>query len=298
MSEGAITRQEIKNALILVNPQAGRGKGEQLMKRIEKVFSDVGINPNVVLLTAPNQAFEIIKELNQEDTAVVAAGGDGTASLVTQALYETGCPWPLGLVPLGFGNCLASSLKIPMNIRGSAKIIARGKVGTFDLPWAQNRPIVVFFSSGFDADVVKRASDCREWSSRMRDYVKATWSGFWQYSWPVLEVEVDGEQIEGPFYQIMLSQMTKYARFFRLQPSAGPKAYLFRQRIPQVFSYVPKLGFGMNLTNAADIVLPVRDYLKITSASPNALYQVDGDDGGRLPITCTIKPKAFKVLVP
>jgi diacylglycerol kinase (ATP) len=284
--------------LILVNPMAGRGKGEQLIKRVEKVFSDVGINPHVVLLTSPDRAFETIKELDREDTAVVAAGGDGTANLVTQAIYESGGPWPLGLVPLGFGNCLASSLKIPMNIRGSAKIIARGKVETLDLPWAQNRPIVVFFSCGFDADVVKRASDSREWGSRMRDYVKATWSGFWEYSWPELEVEVDGEQIEGPIYQIMLSQMTKYARFFRLQPSTVPKAYLFRQRIPQVFSYVPKLGFGMKLNKAADVVLPVRDYLKITSASPNALYQVDGDDGGQLPITCTIKPKAFKILVP
>ena len=229
---------------------------------------------------------------------MVAVGGDGTANLVTQAIVETGGRWPLGIVPIGFGNCLASSLKIPMNVRGSAKIIAQGKVQTFDLPWTQDRPIVVFFSSGFDAEVVKRAGASREWGSRMRDYVKATWSTFWQYSWPELEVEVDGKHIEGPFFQIMLSQMRKYARFFKIQPSDVPKVYLFNRRLPQVFRYVPQLGFGMDLSRAADLVLPVKDYLKITSTSPNAVYQVDGDDGGLLPITCTIKQKALNILVP
>ncbi len=258
----------------------------------------MGIHPETIVLSSPEIAFEAVKNLTGENSAVVAVGGDGTASLVTQAIVETGGSWPLGVIPIGFGNCLASSLKIPMSIRGSARIVARGKVRNFDLPWTRGHPIVVFFSSGFDAEVVKRASDSRKWGSRMRDYVKATWSTFWQYTWPELEVEVDGKHIEGPFFQVMLTQMRKYARFFKIQPSDVPKVYLFKQRLPQVFRYVPKLGFGMDLSRAADLILPVRDYLKITSTSPNAVCQVDGDDGGPLPVTCTIKQKAFNVLVP
>jgi diacylglycerol kinase family enzyme len=84
---------------------------------------------------------------------VVACGGDGTINEVASCLVST--PIPLGIIPLGSGNGLASNLHIPKNLRRALAIIRNHRTVKIDVGQVDGH---YFFSNtgiGFDADVIK-----------------------------------------------------------------------------------------------------------------------------------------------
>ena len=68
---------------------------------------------------------------------VIVAGGDGTVSLVADAMAESG--GTLGILPLGTGNDLARELAIPHEPRAAARRIRWGSVHPTDLVTVNGR---------------------------------------------------------------------------------------------------------------------------------------------------------------
>jgi len=293
-----MTMQPIENVLVLVNPVAGRGQLHMNMGDVERAFQRCGVKAKMVLLSDPDMALKAVETQAREMSAVVAVGGDGTANLAAKAILSAGGDWPLGLIPLGFGNCLARSLGLPLDVDAAVDVVARGCVRTLDLAWVRERPVVYTLGAGFDADIITRVSEARVGGVWMGDYLKAFWNSFWHYDWPEIEVEVDNRLLEGRYAQVILSAVQVYAVFFKLRPSAGFQAYLFRKPQPKdLYNFLVR-GLSSDLTRAADLSVPVKSSLRMTSAPTPVPMQIDGEVGGFLPVTCDIKPDALKVLVP
>lgn len=91
--------------LAIVNPTSGGGEGARLAQALAATPGIAG----VAVLGRCDLAAELAA-LGSEDL-VIACGGDGTASAVTQAIAGRGTQAPtLGVVPLGTGNDLARVL--------------------------------------------------------------------------------------------------------------------------------------------------------------------------------------------
>jgi diacylglycerol kinase family enzyme len=88
---------------------------------------------------------------------VVAVGGDGTVRGCAEGLANTGIP--LGIVPAGTGNLLASTLGIPAHARAALAVVF-GPRGTrcadrrIDLATADGAPFTAMAGMGLDAAVV------------------------------------------------------------------------------------------------------------------------------------------------
>src|SRR5688572_9900436 len=68
---------------------------------------------------------------------VIVGGGDGTLSAVAQHFEGTGRV--LGVMPFGTGNAFARDLKIPIDIKSAAQIIAGGKTAQVDVGIANGK---------------------------------------------------------------------------------------------------------------------------------------------------------------
>jgi len=101
----------------------------------------------------PGQASDAV---NAGASVLVACGGDGTVQACLDPL--AGSDTALAIVPLGTGNLLASNLDIPSGLDAAAGI-GKGEKRRVDLGRVNGEAFAVMAGSGFDALMIRDASD-------------------------------------------------------------------------------------------------------------------------------------------
>lgn len=86
--------------------------------------------------------------------AVVAAGGDGTIRTVAAETITT--RMPLGIVPLGTGNVLATELSLPHDSEALAEMLMFGPTLAVSCGDVDGAPFLLMTSAGFDAAILPR----------------------------------------------------------------------------------------------------------------------------------------------
>ena len=110
-------------ALVIVNPPAADGEKRAFLDAVSRPFTAAGIEYEVYETRKEDRLGEIVRRrLRDGFDLVVAAGGDGTVSGVSDGL--TGSPIPLGIIPIGTGNLIARELGIPDSVAAAVELIA------------------------------------------------------------------------------------------------------------------------------------------------------------------------------
>ncbi len=137
-------------AVLVFNPVAGRGGDEPagLCAMLEPHFV------LEVASTSPETGADACARvaLSHRPDLVIAAGGDGTVSLVASAL--AGSKVPLAVVPRGTSNSIASALGIPTDDSVAVEALLHGEVHALDVARANGRTMVLHASAGFHAVTV------------------------------------------------------------------------------------------------------------------------------------------------
>ncbi|WP_103192041.1 diacylglycerol/lipid kinase family protein [Formosa algae] len=108
----------MKQIHFIINPIAGSGEKRLSINILRKFFELEAYNIELKYSSFKGHAIDLTKEsINQEADVIVACGGDGTINEVASVLVGTGIP--LGILPIGSGNGLASHLKIPKKFSAS-----------------------------------------------------------------------------------------------------------------------------------------------------------------------------------
>ena len=110
-------------AAVVVNPVK---IDESVRPQVTAVCAGLGWAPPLWLPTSPEdpgtgQAAEAVA---RGADVVIACGGDGTVRAVAQALARTGVA--MGLVPVGTGNLLARTLRLPTDIASATRVALTG----------------------------------------------------------------------------------------------------------------------------------------------------------------------------
>jgi diacylglycerol kinase (ATP) len=122
-----------KNLMLLLNPAAGGGKNISSLGPVLEVLYRGGYLPTVYYTTAPGEATQLILSHAQDYDVVACSGGDGTLSEVVAGLVQLRDPPPLGYLPHGTSNDVASSLGIPKTSVAAAKFMVRGRPTPIDV---------------------------------------------------------------------------------------------------------------------------------------------------------------------
>jgi diacylglycerol kinase (ATP) len=237
--------------------------------------------------------------------AVVAAGGDGTISLVAN---RTPPGTPLAILPLGTENLLAKYMEVEADPQQLCRAIAAGCCAQLDAGQAGGRLFTLMAGCGFDADVVRRLHDGRTGHIHHLSYAKPILDAIRKYEYPELRVRyAPAEAGEGaePTEEIVarwvfVVNLPRYAGGLSFAPQAsGTDGLLdvctFKEgSLWSGLVYLSGVMLGQHEA-MEDFGHVQTRRLTIESTGP-APYQLDGDPGGELPVEIGILPRRLTLL--
>lgn len=284
--------------IISANTGAGARSGEpailELAGRLRSRGYDVAVHENIDTVTHEAR----IARANGTLRAVVAAGGDGTVSLVANRT-EPGTP--IAVLPLGTENLLSKYVGIGHSAEEVCDVIDAGAVAQVDVGRIDDRLFLLMFSCGFDADVVRRVHDRRDGNINQLAYLKPILDTMWTYRYPEIRIYCDDDAPIRARWGFV-HNLPCYAWNLPPAPDAvGTDGLLdiaaFHHRsILQALKFVSGNALGRRdrwVSNEKKRARRIR--IECDSDIP---YQIDGDPGGRLPVDIQVEPALVTLMVP
>ena len=291
---------------MIYNPAAGklRGKGCRRLEHTVAILVDAGYTVSMMPTTGRNTAGDIARKAIQEGTDIIlAAGGDGTLNEVLEGMVNT--PVPLGILPAGTANVLATEIGLGRDLERAARLVPqcvprRIAVGRVDCGSCR-RHFLSMAGMGFDAHIVYNLS------GRLKERFGkgAYWiSGFSQAvrRFPEFEIEIDSVTRVCSF--ALLSRVRNYGGNFEIAYNASLmedrlEVVLFRGRhaLPYL-KYLCGMVAGRLGGMRGVSFLAARSVRVFDPADRRIYIQVDGEYAGRLPATVTLVPDALTLLIP
>lgn len=293
--------QAAEVVVISMNPNSGATDRRAV---VEKLMANLSQRHFEVLLLT--EIAEVVKVVNQHFggrlRCVVAAGGDGTISLLANQLPDN---TPLAILPLGTENLLAKYLGISSEPELLANMIVAGNCRQLDVGRANGTLFLVMASCGFDADVVHRLHRERKGHIRHWSYAKPLVSAIRKYKYPKVRISLesnDGSQVSASSCWAFVFNVPRYAMNLPIAAEANPEdgaldlctfrgGSLFRGLF---YLVAVLLRRHKNWTNSKSY-----HFTKLTMESDGEVpYQLDGDPGGTLPLTIEVVKGGVTLIVP
>lgn len=276
------------------------------MQRAIKILQSDGHRVTLVPTSGPRTAAAIARQhVAGGADLVLAAGGDGTINEAAEGLV--GSQVPLGILPGGTANVLATEMKLGSNMENAAARLGRcrpcripvGHVTCED--GAVSRHFLMMAGIGLDAHIVYRVSTPLKAAAGKLAY--------WVAGWTLLgrrlaefRVEMNGATRQCSF--ALVSKVRNYGGDFEIARDVS----LFDDRFEVVLfegrSTLPYVkyfgGLMLNRLNGMKGVTVTRaQCLRLTMPEDRRVYlQIDGELAGHLPAEIRIVPDALTLLVP
>ena len=126
----------------IVNPSARSGKGKDIWEKLEKKFTEKGLEYRAVFTKGPGHATKLAKSLTEPKSSddgskapikLIVLGGDGTLNEAINGIQDFENTL-VGYIPIGSSNDFARDLSFPKNIDDLLELIIKGEhTRTLDL---------------------------------------------------------------------------------------------------------------------------------------------------------------------
>jgi YegS/Rv2252/BmrU family lipid kinase len=126
-------------ATVILNPYANRWETGKRAPEVESVLRQAGFDFEMKITEGPLHGTDLAREaVENGDTPLIAAGGDGTISEIMNGLmqatpHDARPAGPIGLLPLGTANDFTDVLGIPHDLNEAVRVITAGHTRTIDL---------------------------------------------------------------------------------------------------------------------------------------------------------------------
>ncbi len=137
-----------KKVLLVVNPCAGKNSSRASIQEITGKFPEDEYEFTVRNTTCQGDATNIVREELDKHDMVVCCGGDGTLNETVNGVMDMPRRVPIGYVPSGSTNDLASTLGIPKDIKEATDLIMSGQMNDYDVGLFNNRYFTYVASFG------------------------------------------------------------------------------------------------------------------------------------------------------
>ena len=288
----------------IVNPIAGKGE-----RVLNEAYLDQFFIKSFHRLTVKYSQYKThATSLTNESVAegadiIVACGGDGTINEVASCLVGTGIP--LGIIPFGSGNGLASNLHIPKNLREALGLLRNPHTIRID---AGRMNDSYFFSNtgvGFDASVIKNYESSNR--RTLSGYLGACMTSFRELKKPPeIGIKANGKQWRTNPFLVFVSNTNVMGYHLSLTPQASLQDGLLDVLVITKINRFKMLVLGVLLLMNKPHLLKEATHFQTTgldlSGLPGAHFdsQIDGEFHPMEDNTISIgiEKKALTVIVP
>lgn len=276
-----------------------------LIARALEILKQDGHNPVVRPTTGPGTAGEVARAaLAGGADLVLAAGGDGTINETAEGLV--GSNVPMGILPAGTANVLATELQLGKTWEEAARCLAecrpqRIAVGRLMPAHGCPRHFLSMAGVGLDAHIISRVNPRLKAIAGKFAYWVAGWSLVGR-KLPEFRVQVDGRELHCSF--ALAARVRNYGGDFEIARETTLyddcfEVVLFEGR--NAARYVKYFaGMAANRLRGMEgvTVLRARE-LRVESPRAGPInIQIDGEFAGPLPAGIEIVPDALTLLIP
>ncbi len=300
--------------LIIVNPNAGHGKGRKDWSMIASFLSKHKLFYKVCFTLTRRHAIELTQTgITEGYRKLIAVGGDGTLNEVVNGIFTQDiCPTTdisLSMIMVGTGNDWGKLFDIPSSYEAAICVIKKenarlqdaGKVCYYDGIKRDHRYFINIAGLGFDAVVVKRTNYTRDKGYRGKAvYFLNLLKSLMMYSHTDTSVEIDGLRIQHNVLSISIGIGKYSGGGMRQTPDAIPDDGLFditvikKMTKTEVILSLKKLYDGTLLDHPKIEGFQGKDI--IIDSDPLIHLEADGESLGHSPIEFQIIPKSIKII--
>ncbi|HXT11338.1 MAG TPA: diacylglycerol kinase family protein [Candidatus Angelobacter sp.] len=292
---------------IIFNPTAKGNKARHFRHHLDEFAGESTFKMTAAKGDARNLAAQAVEEGFE---IIVAAGGDGTLNEVLNGIMDAPKGFErarLGVLPLGTINVFAREVRIPLKLQHAWETIRAGHetlidLGAVDYP-ENGAPARRYFAQLAGAGLDARAIELVDWRLKKKigplAYVVA---GLRALREPQKKIQVTNGKANGVGELVLIGNGSLYGGEFRIFPPADMRDGLLeacvfsRVNWLTLFRCAPRLLIRGTLPSAATANYR-SESLTLTSES-RVPFEVDGEFGGYLPATFSMRRMQLRVIVP
>lgn len=286
----------------IVNPKSGASAYAAPIRHFRDYLRGKGAQVDLELTRSLAHASELATHASQGGyKALVVAGGDGTVRTVADAM--AGSSLPILIIPTGTENLLAGELGLDGSMATNIAAIEHGNIRRLDLASANGQHFIAVAGMGFDGEVIRRLNKFRSGHITHMDYLWPITRTFWEYNFPTIRVEADGELLCDEPGLVFVGNISRYAVqlqiFYDADCSDGLmdvtiyKCSKRRELILHSLSTILRCSHR----NPRVVRRKCRQ-IHISSPDRGVPVQLDGDPGPNLPLNIEVLSAAAQVLTP
>lgn len=302
------------NWLVIVNPNAGNGKGKKEWDIISSALEKNNLYHDVKFTSRKGDAIHFASEaVTMGVRKIITVGGDGTLNEVLNGVFSSaGCPSnevTLALIPVGTGNDWGRMFGIPLNHEKAVGIIKEGKTLSHDVgiisfhdgKEQKKRYFINIAGLGFESVVVKRSNYQKDRGrSGKLIYFYNLLLSLLTYKNTRVELEIDGLKTSAEIFSVNVGNGRYCGGGMRQTPDAIPTDGLLDVTVIKnigKLEIIRKLGI---LYDGTILSHPLIDgykckNLKVTSDS-EIYTEADGESLGHIPAEFSIIPSAINII--
>jgi YegS/Rv2252/BmrU family lipid kinase len=290
--------------LVLHNPVSGTHEPDATEETVHTHFQKAGWNCQIHRTEKGDGLPDIVSRATKDGVnIIVAAGGDGTINDAASGLLNTGVP--LGVLPLGTGNGMATYLKIPEEVESAlALITGEHAIRRIDALAFNGRHALLNISAGLSTQMIKLSKREQKRSLGILTYYLAGIKALAGIQPAAFEVEVDGNRQSiraSEVFAVNTVNLGSSRHFLDLDIENDDgvlDVFIFRSKTAGAYIRLLANVLLRRSKEESDLErYAVRERLVIRSTKP-VLVQADGDLIGNTPIEVSILPKAVSLIVP
>ncbi len=285
---------------LLVNPAAGRGRSRRAGAVAAELLRNSGVTVREFVSTSIDDAEAFARRVVRDGyDALVVCGGDGIVHVALQAVAGTGTA--LGVIPAGSGNDFARAAGLPLrNVPAAVSAVRGGRTVAMDLGCVAGRWFGTVLASGFDSRVADRMNAMR-WVRGSTRYHAAMVAELAAFRPLPFVLEMDGVRRELEAMLVAVGNGSTYGGGMRICPDARTDDGLLDVTVITRLSRVKLVRLFHRVYPGTHVerreVLTFR-CAEITVSAPEVSGYADGEFIDQLPVTCTVRRGAVRVLVP
>jgi diacylglycerol kinase family enzyme len=292
----------LRYLLFVLNPVSGDLDKSELEQTLGAYCTERGRKPTFYHTTGTDDLAKLRAHISQHNyDAVFAAGGDGTVSLVAEALLNQAIP--LGIVPLGSGNGLSKDLGIPQDPHEALQLVWHYEERVIDTLRISGHFAAHLADLGFNALIVERfdQGDTRGPGA----YVRIATQEYLGYEPATYRIETDQETWEGAAFMVTIANANTFGSNVIINPDSDLDDGRFEICLIEPFPNAAAPGILYHLYTSAFDASNYTRRLSCRHASitvrgvQQVLVQIDGEPKQLpTPVKVEINPHSLRVLVP
>jgi len=306
LEDGLVEMDPEEKVLIVYNPTSGLAIHGYVWNYIHSYLKSHKINFEPFYTSGESSLREVIQEkINHGCTRFLVAGGDGTVSLVADALLGTN--YPLAIIPIGTGNLLARELHIPLAINKSLKlaISKNPSIRSIDgMKVNEQRIFLLNISAGISPELFQKTNMQEKRLLGRLIYVINFIKIVAHLELSKIKFEYDGFKQSKYATEVIISnsKILAFPPFLWQEDSSLDDGKLGFHMI-RALQFSDVIKFALSLSIFPKTIQPevnyfeIKNYIEVKSTKPLKI-QADGDYIGVTPIRIDLVRNACNIIIP